>query len=132
MKSTDIKGKDGKILKTKEDVVLKDNVLEIGDSFIMVNNTIRSRKTTEFYNYSITAKVKDKNGLVLKVNDLEEIFLKITPMQAQSLINKQKEGIELNQHLFIVYEYISQEHGKQIGFGVKRTFNKSKDFKDFE
>ena len=139
MKSEEIKDKKGVVLKTEEGKVLMKHTLEPGDEFIPQKNRIYERKNEAdidgkkktITNHSIKAKVKDKNGSNITQDGEDNIFVNITPTQAISLQKKIDNGLDLNQNLFITYEYESKEYGTCIGVGLKDT-TIPKDFKDFD
>lgn len=140
-----VKNKKGEVLTTQEGVELVELRLEAGDEFIPVYNSVLEKKNEVEYendkgdmvkktitNYSIKCRARDKNKDTVKHNDETEIFVTLTPAQAKQLQKKSEEGVELNQNVFIAYEYESKDYGKQIGVGLKRSNKPAKTFEDFE
>lgn len=123
----------GEVLTTKKDnEVLYDYKFEEGDLFIPCNNSVIS-KTHEALvkgeKKKITSyKLKCK---VLGYQNEEEIFVSLTPTQAESLTKKIKEDIVLNQNLFNVYSYIAKDENKYLGIGIKAKKMPMKSFDDF-
>lgn len=141
MNIKELKDKKGKNLTTHEGVKLIELKLEIGDEFIPLYNTIFEKKRDVlddtgnkkvFRNYSIKARVKEQDGTLLVINGSDEVFINLTPAQANSIKKKIDAGIEINQHKFIAYEYESEEYGKQIGVGIKNSNKPAKSFDEFE
>lgn len=129
----EITNKEGKTLKTKDGIVLKEYRLENQDIFIPVFNDILEQKN-EFegktiINHKIKAKVVDIKG---KIKDGEEIYLSLTPTQAKTIQKKLDNNIEINQELFICYEYESENYGLQLGVGIKGNTKPAKNFDDFK
>ena len=91
-------------------------------------------KTTKqnITNYSIKCRARDVNKQTVMHNGEEEIFVTLTPAQAQSLKKKVEEGVELNQNVFVAYTYESEDYGEQIGVGLKKANKPAKTFEDFE
>jgi len=136
-----VKNKAGEILTTKEGQELKELRFEPGDEFIPLYNTVLEKerehiddkgKTKTITNYTLKCKARDKNGQTIKVDGNEELFVTLTPAQAKSIKKKVDEGMELNQNMFVVYNYESEKYGTQVGVGLKKSTKPSKDFKDFE
>lgn len=139
-----IKNKQGQVLTTEEGIELQELRLEIGDEIIpLYNNIMEKTNEVEFEekgkkvkrkitNYSIKCLARDKNKQTIKQNGKEELFVTLTPAQAESLKKKIKDGIELNQHIFVVYKYDSKDFGEQIGIGLKKANKPAKSFQDFE
>ena len=77
-----------------------------------------------------------KNGVALCFSDSkEEIFVSLTPAQANSLQKKINDNVELNQNIFIAYIYEMVEEGEKveyIGVGFKVDQKPAKTFEDFE
>jgi len=123
-----INEKTKEIYTSKEGVELVENTLEVGDIFIPKNNSIISKKkeiTTKegkkktIVEYTLVATIKDKEGNIMKINDSEDIFVKLTPTQAKSLLKKLNEDVLINQKVFEVRTYESAEYGEQIGVFLK-------------
>jgi len=137
MEERKIKNKKGEILTTKEGVELTELRFEVGDEFIPLFNSVFEKTRTvningiekNITNYSIKCRVKDKTGKTIEVDKNDEVFVTLTPAQAKSLTKKAESGVDLNQNLFIVYEYESKNYGKQIGVGLKSN-KKAKSFED--
>lgn len=135
MKSKKIKNKEGEVLKNKDGQDLIEHKLEPGDEFIPDYNSILERtneveiegKKKKIINYSIKCKVREKDGTTH-----ENIYVTLTPAQAESLKKKKEAGIELNQTLFITYEYEHENFGTCIGVGIKTERKPAKTFEDFE
>ena len=130
MKIEQIKDKKtGKVMKTKEGLELKERIFEEGDEFIPQYNSILERsnefkdkdgKKKTVTNYFIKAKVRDKDGNIIynKEQDDEFHFVRLTEGQAKQLRNRLKDGVELNQNIFVVYQY-NNEYGNFLGFKSK-------------
>jgi len=130
MKIEQIKDKKtGKVMKTKEGLELKEKVFEEGDEFIPQYSSIIERpnefkdkdgKEKTVTNYFIKAKVRDKDGNIIynKEQDDEFHFVRLTEGQAKQLRNRLKDGVELNQNIFVVYQY-NNEYGDFLGFKSK-------------
>lgn len=139
-----LKNKQGEILTTKDGKELEELRLEVGDEFIPLYNSVLE-KTNEveveekgkvqkkkITNFSIKVTARDKNKQVVTHNGETEIFVTLTPAQAKSLKKKVEEGVELNQNIFVAYEYKSDDYGMQIGVGLKKANKPAKTFEDFE
>jgi hypothetical protein len=146
--------KDGQVLTTEDGQELTENRFEVGDTFIPLFNSVlentkevevKNQKTGEMEkknitNYSLKCVVRDVNGEEVTqtrmVDEKEvtekEIFIGLTPAQAKSLKKKVEEGVELNQNLFVAYNYHSKDYGKQIGIGIKKANKPAKSFEDFD
>lgn len=139
MKTENITTKEGAEMQTKEGKPLVEHRFEIGDEFIPSYNTVLEKtkevevkgKMQKITNYSIKAKVRNGETGEPYLNG-EEVFVTLTEAQANTLKKKTEEGKELNQLLFVVYEYESEKYGKQIGVGEKKDRKKPKTFEDFE
>lgn len=126
MKTEKVKNKEGEILTTEEGIELENHTFEVGDEFIPIhNNIMEKRRTVEvkgkekvITNYKVKAKVKGYD---------DEYFISLTPTQAKSLKNKIDNGLELNQNIFICYEYVN-DYGPQVGIGLKREEKEPIDF----
>jgi hypothetical protein len=135
-----IKNKEGEILTTKDGVELQELRFEVGDEFVPLYNSVMKKtnkakvkgKTQEITNYSIKCRARDKNKQPVTLNGESEVFVTLTPAQAESLKKKAKEGVELNQNLFVAYEYESEKYGMQIGLGLKKANKPAKNFDDFD
>jgi len=123
-----INEKTKEVYTSKEGVELVENIFEVGDIFIPKNNSIISKKkeiTTKegkkktIVEYTLIASVKDSKGNIIKINDSEDIFVKLTPTQAKSLQKKLNEDVLINQKVFEVRTYESAEYGEQIGVFLK-------------
>jgi hypothetical protein len=137
-----LKNKAGEILTTKEThKELVEREFEVGDEFIPSMNKIfdnvhevidsKTKKPKKITNYSIKCSVRSK-GKVVTVEGQQEFFVKLTPTQAASLTKKKESSVELNQHIFVVYNYESKLYGTQIGVGLKGQFKPAKKFEDFD
>jgi len=140
-----VKNKDGIVLTTREGIELEELRFESGDEFIPIFNKVLE-KTNEgvevvkngkkskqnITNYSIKCRARDRNKqkVIHKGND--EIFVTLTPTQAESLKKKSEDGIELNQNIFVAYKYKSKDYGEQIGLGPKKANKPAKTFDDFD
>ena len=146
MKITEIKNKEGEVLKTKENVVLQNFTFEAGDEFIPKFNKIIVKtnqanvngKLRTINSYKLLCFVKDKDGNKIKNNvDEEEIFVSLTPAQYNTMNKKLIEKVEINQKLFNAYNYEledkeTKEKSTYIGVGFKSDFKKAKSFEDFD
>jgi len=136
-----VKNKTGEILTTKEGTELEELRFEPGDEFIPEFNSVME-KTNEhtndkgelkkITNYTLKCKARDKNAQPIFHRESEELFVTLTPAQAKSLKKKIEEGIELNQNMFVVYNYESKEYGTQIGVGLKKSHKPPKSFDSFK
>jgi len=121
--------KDGKVMQTKDGKDLEELRFTPGDEFIPLYDKVLEKvrtatvkgKEQKITNYTLKCKVRDDNKQVIKYRDTDELFVTLTPAQAESLKKKVAEGIELNQNVFVVYTYDSKEFGKQIGLGLKKS-----------
>jgi len=131
---------EGEVLTTKEGVELEELRFEVGDEFVPIFNSVLERtheatvqgRTKNITNYSIKCRARNKNKEIIKHKNEEDIFVALTPGQAQSLNKKVEEGLELNQNLFIAYRYKSKDYGTQIGLGLKNANKPAKTFADFD
>ena len=123
-----INEKTKEIYTSKEGIELVENTFEVGDIFIPKNNSIISKKkeiTTKkgelktITEYTLVATIRDNKDKIIKINDSEEIFVKLTPTQAKSLQKKLNEDVLINQKVFEVRTYESKEYGEQIGVFLK-------------
>jgi hypothetical protein len=123
--------KEGKPYITEDKKELFEYTLEVGDEFIPQSENIII-KEFKFKNYSIP---------VLLKGDKENIFIKLTPGQAEALRKKRDgytdakgvkhEPIQLTQHIFICYAY--KFEGKDcVGIGLKKDKTPPKTFDDFK
>lgn len=133
-----VKNNEGETLKTKEGKELVEFRLEEGDQIVPTYNSvlenthesmIKGSKTT-ITKYTIKCKARDKDNELIEKG--EEIFLTLTPTQAETLKNKADNGIELNQTLFKAYKYVSQKYGDQIGIGQNKPQKKPKTFEELD
>lgn len=135
MKTENIKNKKGEQLTTKEGENLVKNTFEPGDEFIPKSNTV----------YENIRDVTDKNGNNIRIvnNKIicsvktsksvsQDIWVDLTPAQAQSIRKKVQEGIQINQHVWKAYEYDSEKYGKHVGIGIKKDFKPAITFEDAE
>lgn len=135
-----LKNNQGEVLTTKEGQELEELRLEVGDEIIPLYNSVLEKtneveqegKTKKITNYSIKCTARDKNKQAVEHRGEKEIFVALTPAQAKSLKKKVEEGVELNQNIFVAYEYESEDYGKQIGIGLKKANKPAKSFEDFE
>jgi hypothetical protein len=128
MKTEQIINKETKeVLKTNDGIELTRNTFEIGDIFIPVKNRIISNvrevnvkgKPAKITDNKLIANVKDVNGIH------EEVFITLTPTQVRSIQKRIDEGLEINQHEWVVYEYESKTYGPgQVGVGLKSDTKK--------
>ena len=141
METRVIKDKEGSPMTTKDGKQLIEFRLQPGDEFIPLFNSVREKSTNykdeegkdkTAVNYSIKARVRGPDKV--PVHDEEgsdEIFVTLTPAQAQSLRAKAQDGVELNQHKFVAYEYEHPTFGKQIGVGLN-NMKKPKTFEELD
>ena len=139
-----VKNKQGEILTTREGVELEKLYFEPGDEFVpLFNRVLEKSREVEveekgkmqkrtITNYSLKCKVRDRNKENIKHNGTDEIFVELTPAQAESLKKKTEEGIELNQNLFVAYNYKSKNFGEQIGLGLKKANKPAKTFEELD
>ena len=135
-----LKNAEGQVLTTKEGVELEELRFEVGDEFIPMFNSVLEKthdakvngKDKKITNYSIKVRARDKNKQAVLHNGEKEIFVTLTQAQAKSLKKKASEGVELNQNIFVAYEYKSENYGMQIGLGLKKSNTPAKTFADFE
>lgn len=156
MKIEQIKNDKGEILKTKDNIELKQFTFEEGDYFIPQWNSISSKKVKItkkngeeeiVENYKLLCHVmhKDDEGQWVQVLDHnqdnpKDIFVSLTPTQAKSLQKKIDEKDEegnrkyfITQHKFVAYSYFHEERQKNyVGVGFMPTAPKPKSFEDFE
>jgi len=118
MKSEKIVNKKGDVLVSKDGKELIKHRLESGDEFIPQFNKIMERENEcqdkTIINYSLKCVVRDANGEY-------EVFVDLTPPQAESIKKKLVEGVEITQEIWTAYEYKSK-FGKAIGVNIKRLF----------
>jgi len=127
MKTKELVNKDGTKLETKDGIILKDHFLEMGDELIPKHNyIIEKRKTANIKGedkiiteYKIISAVRTNGEENINDNGYNEFFISLTPTQAKSFKSKIESGIEINQNVFVTYEYVN-DYGKQIGVGMKR------------
>ena len=139
-----VKNKQGEILTTKEGVELEKLYFEAGDEFVpMFNRVLEKTREVEveekgkiqkkkITNYSLKCKARDRNKQNIMHNNSDELFVELTPAQAESLKKKTEEGIELNQNLFVAYKYESKNYGEQIGLGLKKANKPAKTFEQLD
>lgn len=135
-----VKNKAGEILTTKDGKELEELRFEVGDQFVPLFNSVLERthdavvkgKNKKITNYSIKCRARDKDKKVITHNGEEEIFVVLTPTQAKILKQKAEDGMELNQNLFVAYQYESKEHGEQIGLGLKKATKPAKTFDELD
>ena len=134
MKQEKIKNDKGEILKTKEGVELVKNTFEVGDEFIPMYNNISEKTKTivtkkgdqkNITTYKIVVKIKDSSE---DMSEKENIWIDLTPAQAETIKKKLDADIEINQGIWTVYEYESSKYGKNIGIGMKRDDKKAINF----
>ena len=134
MKQEKIKNDKGEILKTKEGVELVKNTFEVGDEFIPMYNNISEKTKTivtkkgdqkNITTYKIVVKIKDSSE---DMSEKENVWIDLTPAQAETIKKKLDADIEINQGIWIVYEYESSKYGKNIGIGMKRDDKKAINF----
>ena len=133
-----IQEKEGKVLTTKDGQELIKYTFEEGDVFIPENNSIISKSHKAVVND--IPKTIVVNKLVCKVkgynldenNEEQEIFVNLTPSQANSLQKKISDGMFINQHLFNCYLYPDKDGNEWIGVGIKSEKKPAKSFEDFE
>lgn len=141
MRKKYIQGKDGNIMDRYGNPMFEFR-LEPGDEFIPLYNNVLEKeheaevkgetKTITRYLIQARARDKDKNQIQDQYGK-DEIFITLTPTQANSLKKKADEGIELNQNIFIAFNYESQRHGMQVGVGQKNlNKKKAKTFEELE
>lgn len=134
MKQEEIKNKDGETLQTKEGQPLLKKTLEVGDEFIPIKNNVivKENKTEDkiIKNYKIIAKVKTDGKEYKNVEGENEHFIDLTPSQYKTIQKRLDEGIEINQHVWVVYNYESKEYGQQIGVGMKKTLREPINFNE--
>lgn len=131
----------GEILTTKDgSKELEELRLEVGDQFVPLFNSVLERthdavvkgQKKKITTYSIKCRARDKDKKAITHNGEEEIFVVLTPTQAKSLKQKAEDGMELNQNLFVAYQYESKEHGEQIGLGLKKATKPAKTFDELD
>jgi len=126
MEARKVTNKEGEVLTTKEGKELIEYRFTPSDEFIPEFNKVLEKtkkvvikgKEKTITNYTLKCRCKDQLGA--DVNGGEPIFVTLTPAQATSIGKKVSEGIELNQHVFVAYNYDSKDYGKQIGIGFKQ------------
>lgn len=141
MRKKYIKGKEGN-LTDKFGNPMFEFRLEPGDEFIPLYNNVLEKQhdadvkgeIKKITRYLIQARARDKDkNQIQDQNGKDEIFITLTPTQANSLKNKVQDGIELNQNIFIAFTYESQSHGQQVGVGLKNlNKKKAKTFEELE
>ena len=134
--STIIKNKDGEVLTTKDGVELMNHILEVGDIFIPLSNSIMTTKRVAEVEEKGKKIKKTIENYKLKIKVLEHkdefIFVSLTPSQAKSLTKKINDGVLLNQHLFCAYTYKDSDDNEWVGVGFKNKSIKAKNFEDFK
>lgn len=128
--------KDGKVMQTKDGKDLEELRFTPGDEFIPLYDKILEKTRTatvkgkekKITNYTLKCKVRDENKQIIRYRETDELFVTLTPAQAESLKKKTAEGIELNQNVFVAYSYESKEFGTQIGLGLKKSHKAAIDF----
>lgn len=136
VKKKKLENKAGETLTTKEKgEIMYDYKFEVGDVFIPCNNSLIKKVNKDVLvkgvKKTITSyKLKCK---VLGFQDEEEIFVSLTPSQADTLLKKINEDkININQHLFSAYEYTAGDETKQVGIGFKTKKTPMKSFDEFK
>ncbi len=131
MKTTELINEETKKPYVAEDGrVLVENKFELGDTFIPKNNSVHVKVKNDvkkkdgsvikkLEEFSIVAFVKDKDGKDVEVNGSKEIYVSLTPTQADSLKKKLNEGLSINQKVFEIREYESAKYGTQLGIFLK-------------
>lgn len=131
---TQIKTKEGEPYTTKDGEKIYEHYFDIGDTFIPQYSNVSERthdamvkgKKKTITEYSIKVNLKDSKG-----KEHNDIYIKLTPSQSRSIQKKIDSGIEINQNLWIAYEYLN-DYGNQIGVGIKSNNKPAKTFEDFE
>lgn len=134
-----LKNKEGKPMETKEGKPLTELRFEAGDEFIpsfskILERTreveVRGRKQN-ITNYSLKCTIRNK-GRLFKLDGEEEVFVTLTPAQADRFKKRVAEGTEPTQKIWTAYEYESKNYGTQIGIDLKKDFKKPKTFEELE
>jgi hypothetical protein len=136
--------KTGKVMKTKDGVVLQEFKFEIKDTFIPIFNkpmefeteglNPQTNKVEKFKNYKLKCYVKHLGETVVKDNKAsEEIFVTLTKGQYDSFMKKfvEDKAFEPNQHLWVAFGYISKLGKDCVGIGLKGSGKKAKTFDEF-
>lgn len=134
MKTEKILNKERQEYITTDGKPLLKKTLEVGDEFIPIKNTLIAKENKSenktIKNYKVIAKVRDSEGNIIKNPEEDEDvhFIDLTPSQANTIQKRLDAEIEINQYVWVVYNYESKEHGTQIGVGMKKTHQKPIDF----
>jgi hypothetical protein len=140
MQTKQILAKDGTQMTTQKGEVMEEFRFEPGDEFIPLYNKVGEKtrdvevvkdgkkKKQSITNYYIKCNVRDSDKNMVA----QEVFVTLTPSQANTLKNKVNEGIELNQNVFVAYTYVSEKYGDQVGVGVKGNMKPAMTFDEFD
>lgn len=140
-----MKNKKNEVLTTEDGKPLVELRLEAGDEFIPLYNSVLEKTNDVEYtddkgklvkkkitNFSLKVRARDSNKQAIVHNGESEVFVRLTPAQAESLKKKISEGVELNQHVFVAYTYESKDYGEQIGVGLKKANKPALSFEEFD
>ena len=143
--------KDGNVLKLQsgehEGKDFEELYFEVGDEFVPQFRTVVEKVNKDVMvkgqkknitNYFLKCKVRafdkdKKEKTIFSYRGEENVFVKLTPTQAKSIMKKNDvEKMNITQHLFVAYKYESKEHGDQIGVGLKSIQKEPKTFEDLD
>lgn len=105
MKSEYMKDKDGNYYtnqKTGEYLIT--NTLEMGDEFVPLWNHVISETKSNVENNTLKVMLRD-----IQDGKNKEVFLNLTPAQANTLKRKTENGYDINQHKFITHLFTSKQ-----------------------
>ena len=130
-----LKDKENNVLKTKDGQEMYDFKFEIGDKFIPIVNNLFSKpvqiidngEIKIIHNHKVKVKIKDYP----KANEEEEIFVSLTPTQANFFIDKIDSGIAINQYLYEAYSYKDNKGSDWVGIDFETNVKPPKKFSDF-
>ena len=138
VKFEDIKNKEGEVLKTKEGETLKRVTFEVGDVFIPSSNRLIV-KEHPFVDQKTGEKKTARNSILRckvqgypKDGEEEELYVNLTPSQANTIQKKIESEVLINQELFNAYEYLDKDGNPRVGVGFKAKSIPAKSFSDFE
>lgn len=135
--------KKGELMTTKDGKPLISVRFTEGDEFIPSYNTVHE-KTNEvevkkgknvqkqsITNWTLKCRIRNKDGSLVSHEGQEELFVSLTGAQAKNIKKQIEAGVEINQHLWVVYKY-TNDFGEQLGVAIKKAFKPAKSFADFD
>ncbi len=129
---TEMKTKEGVVLKTKKDEIMYEHRFETGDVFIPQYNSLMKKSHQAVVDGIKKTIVNNKIKVIVKgYNNEEPIYVDLTPSQANTFNKKIADDVILNQHLFCAYTYQDNDGNDWVGVGFKNQQTKPKSFEDF-